>query len=52
MRKDGKAPSKQEMFVLTHTRKDGTPINNASRDIMVRSFGLFWFLFLKMVLEI
>lgn len=41
MRKDGKAPSKLEMFVLTHTRKDGTPVDNESRDIMVRSFASF-----------
>ncbi|RVW28155.1 Bromodomain-containing protein 4 [Vitis vinifera] len=36
MRKDGKAPNQIEMFVLTHTRKDGTPVDTESRDIMTQ----------------
>ncbi|XP_034702470.1 uncharacterized protein LOC117927161 [Vitis riparia] len=36
MRKDGKAPNQIEMFVLTHTRKDGTPVDNESRGIMTQ----------------
>ena len=35
LRKDGTQLNRIDMFKLTHTRKDGTPVDDASRDIMV-----------------
>ncbi|XP_059653575.1 uncharacterized protein LOC132300493 isoform X2 [Cornus florida] len=33
-RTDGKEPSRAELFILTHTRKDGRPVNEASSVII------------------
>lgn len=34
-RPDGKAPSRAELFILTRTRKDGKPVNEASSAVIV-----------------
>ena len=35
MREDCSEPNRVEMLVTTHTRKDGTPIDDPSKEIMV-----------------
>nr|XP_027108931.1 uncharacterized protein LOC113728766 [Coffea arabica] len=38
-RSDGKAPSRAELFILTRTRKDGKPVNEASSATQLREIG-------------
>ena len=35
LREDGTQLNRIDMFKLTHTHKDGTPVDDASHDIMV-----------------
>ncbi|RVW67031.1 hypothetical protein CK203_064401 [Vitis vinifera] len=34
-KEDRSEPNRIEMFALTHTRKDGTPVDDHSKEIMV-----------------
>ena len=35
---DRTEPNRVEMFVLTHTKKDGTPVDDRSKQIMVMKY--------------
>ena len=42
---DRTEPNKFEMFVCTHTKKDGTSVNDRSNQIMVMSYLNFIYLY-------
>ena len=44
-RDDRNEPNRVEMFVLTHTKKDGTPIDDRSKQIMVIKYLNFIYLY-------
>ena len=42
---DRTKPNRVEMFVLTHTKRDGTPVDDHSKQIMVMKYLNFIYLY-------